>query len=97
MKPQSELDKNLKYLKLAYLSAHYNELAQKASQNNWAHVDYLARLIEGEAALRQERSIARRIQLARFPVIKTLEQFSWSWPKKINRLQVQNLFRLQFR
>ncbi len=96
MKPQSELDKNLKYLKLAYLSAHYNELAQKASQNNWAHVDYLARLIEGEAALRQERSIARRIQLARFPVIKTLEQFSWSWPKKINRLQVQNLFRLQF-
>ena len=96
MKPQSELDKNLKYLKLAYLPAHYNELAQKASQNNWTHVDYLARLIEGEAALRQERSIARRIQLARFPVIKTLEQFSWSWPKKINRLQVQNLFRLQF-
>jgi len=96
MKPQSELDKNLKYLKLAYLPAHYNELAQKASQNNWTHVDYLARLIEGEAALRQERSIARRIQLARLPVIKTLEQFSWSWPKKINRLQVQNLFRLQF-
>src|SRR6056297_658491 len=96
MKPQSELDKNLKYLKLAYLPAHYNELAQKASQNNWTHVDYLARLIEGEAALRQERSIARRIQLARFPVIKTLEQFSWSWPKTINRLQVQNLFRLQF-
>jgi DNA replication protein DnaC len=96
MKPQSELDKNLKYLKLAYLPAHYNELAQKASQKNWTHVDYLARLIEGEAALRQERSIARRIQLARFPVIKTLEQFSWSWPKTINRLQVQNLFRLQF-
>lgn len=96
MKSQSELDKNLKYLKLAYLPAHYNELAQKASQNNWTHVDYLARLIEGEAALRQERSIARRIQLARFPVIKTLEQFSWSWPKTINRLQVQNLFRLQF-
>ncbi len=27
---------------------------------------------------------------------KTLEQFQWSWPKKINRTQVQNLFRLQF-
>ena len=33
---------------------------------------------------------------ARFPVIKTLDQFNWSWPKKINRLQVKNLFRLQF-
>ena len=29
-------------------------------------------------------------------MIKTLEQFDWNWPKKINRLQVQNLFRLQF-
>jgi DNA replication protein DnaC len=29
-------------------------------------------------------------------VIKTLDQFNWSWPKKINRMQVKNLFRLQF-
>ena len=27
---------------------------------------------------------------------KTLDSFDWSWPKKINRLQVQNLFRLRF-
>lgn len=25
-----------------------------------------------------------------------MDQFDWSWPRKINRLQVQNLFRLQF-
>jgi DNA replication protein DnaC len=29
-------------------------------------------------------------------VIKTLDQFNFTWPKKINRLQVQNLFRLPF-
>jgi len=29
-------------------------------------------------------------------VLKTLEQFQWNWPKKINRLQIQNLFRLTF-
>jgi hypothetical protein len=29
-------------------------------------------------------------------VLKTLEQFNWSWPKKINRPQIQNLFRLAF-
>jgi DNA replication protein DnaC len=33
---------------------------------------------------------------ARFPVIKTLETFRWEWPKKINRLQIQDLFRLRF-
>jgi DNA replication protein DnaC len=92
----SELERNLQYLKLAYVPQHYNELAQEASQKELSHVEYLARLMAGEAALRHDRSIARRIQLARFPVVKTLDQFSWSWPKSINRLQVQDLFRLQF-
>ena len=56
----------------------------------------VARLVEGEAALRRDRSIARRIKMARFPVLKALDEFDWNWPKKINRLQVQNLFRLSF-
>ena len=60
------------------------------------YLTVLERLIEGEANLRRDRSIERRIRLARFPVKKTLDSFDWSWPKKINRLQAQNLFRLRF-
>jgi DNA replication protein DnaC len=41
-------------------------------------------------------TVQRRLTAARFPVLKTLEQFNWNWPKKINRPQVQNLFRLAF-
>jgi DNA replication protein DnaC len=48
------------------------------------------------AAARQDRTVLRRIKAARFPVIKTLETFRWDWPKKINQLQVQDLFRLRF-
>jgi DNA replication protein DnaC len=59
-------------------------------------VAFLARLVEGEAAQRQDRARQRRIQQARFPVLKTLDQFDFTWPAKINRLQVQNLFRLKF-
>ena len=33
--------------------------------------------------------------MARFPVIKTMDQFDWTWPKKINQAQVKNLFRLK--
>jgi len=29
-------------------------------------------------------------------MLKTLEEFQWSWPKKINRPQIQNPFRLAF-
>jgi DNA replication protein DnaC len=45
---------------------------------------------------RQDRCVARRIAAARFPVLKTLDQFDWNWPKKINRAQVQHLFSLSF-
>jgi|RhiMetdeSRZDD1v2_1073273.scaffolds.fasta_scaffold290918_1 DNA replication protein DnaC len=90
------LDTSLDYLRLPYIREHYVSLAKEAAEHGWSHVEYLERLIEGETHLREDRHIQRRIKLARFPVIKTLEQFNWSWPKKINRPQVQNLFRLAF-
>ena len=90
------LREELCYLKLTSIQQNYISLADEAASKRWSHIDYLDRLIEAEADLRRDRSIQRRIRLARFPVIKTLEQFQWSWPKKINRLEVQNLFRLQF-
>ncbi len=90
------LPEQLALLKLPFTQEHYEPLAKQAATNHWTHVEYLARLIEGEAAWREDRSINRRVKLARFPVLKTLEQFQWSWPKKINRAQIQNLFRLTF-
>ena len=90
------VQEQLTYLKLPFIREHFEPLAKEAAQAHWGHVDYLARLVEGEALDRQQRAIGRRIRLARFPVIKTLESFQWTWPRKINRLQVQNLFRLKF-
>ena len=46
--------------------------------------------------MRCDRATKSRIRLARFPVIKTVEQFRWDWPTRINRLQVQNHFHLAF-
>lgn len=90
------LEQNLRRLKLPFTLENHETLAKKAAQHQWPHVQYLTELIEGEAALRQDRSIQRRVRSARFPVVKTLDHFRWTWPKKINRLQVQDLFRLQF-
>ena len=97
--PQSETDALCAYLaslKLSYLHEHFESLAQHAGAEQWSHVQYLAQLIEGEAHRREDRSIQRRVGLARFPVLKSLDQFDWGWPKKINRPQIQNLFRLRF-
>lgn len=90
------LDEQLQQLHLHYIRSHYQEHANKAAEHQHPHVDYLAQLIEGEATARENRAIQRRIDNARFPVLKTLDTFQWSWPKKINRQQIQNLFRLAF-
>ena len=90
------LDSHLEILRLPFIKEHCQTLATAAAKNSITHFDYLAQLIEGEAALRADRAVARRIHAARFPVIKTLDSFRWDWPKKINRLQIQDLFRLQF-
>jgi DNA replication protein DnaC len=71
-------------------------LATKAAEQQRSHLDYLEQLVEGEATMRENRSIERRIKNARFPVLKSLDDFQWNWPKKINRPQIQNLFRLAF-
>jgi len=94
--PDDDLRRQLELLKLAFILEHFEELAGKASAEQWSHVEYLIRLIEGEAALRQDRARQRRIKQARFPVLKTLQQFDFTWPTKINRPAIQNLFRLKF-
>jgi len=91
---EQTLASHLAYLKLHYLKEHFQALADQAAREQWSALLYLARLIEGEALARQDRAIQKRLKEARFPMVKTLEQFDWSWPKKVNRAQVQNLFRL---
>jgi len=104
----ARLDAQLQRLHLHYIRDHYQALATKAAEHQLSPLDYLAQLIAGEAAVREQRSIERtfivsgkrslwrRIREARFPVLKTLDDFQWSWPKKINRPQIQNLFRMAF-
>jgi DNA replication protein DnaC len=90
----ARLDAQLDALHLSHVKGHYQDLATTAAQKQLSHLADLAELIEGEAARRETRAIERRIKKARFPVLKTMEDFQWSWPKKINRPQIQNLFRL---
>lgn len=94
--PCNTLPEQLTYLNLPFALQHYDAVAQQAAQEQWSHVQYLTRLIDGEAALRHDHATQRRIKQARFPVIKTLDQFNFTWPTKINRMKVQDFFRLRF-
>lgn len=94
--PLDSIAQHLKYLKLPFIGEHYTEMVCRAAKEEWSHLKLLETLVEGEAEFRQDRATQRRIRQAKFPVIKTLDGFLWTWPKKINKMQVQNLFKLNF-
>jgi DNA replication protein DnaC len=91
-----EVEQYLRALKLACIAEHYGELAQHAAHKQWSHLDSLGHLVEGEALLRQDRATTNRIRLARFPVLKTLDQLRWDWPTQINRALIHHHFTLSF-
>lgn len=78
------------------MAGNYEELARQAVAKRWTHATFLKHLIEGECLEWQHRTVERLIREARFPVVKTLDDFDWSWPKKIDEGQVRSLFELGF-
>lgn len=91
-----KLIEHLNSLKLSYLSENFKQAAAHASSKNLDYIAYLENLIEGEVSLKREINIKNRIKNAKFPYRKTLEQYNWSHPSKINKLQIENIFRLDF-
>jgi DNA replication protein DnaC len=85
---EAVLAKHLGRLQLPYFVQHAPDLMTQAARESWSHGRFLEGLVAGEVARRDEALIARRIQAARLPGIKTLDGFDWSWPKKINRAQI---------
>lgn len=53
-------------------------------------------LVETEESERGRRSLERRIRNARLGRYRALADFDWSWPKQLDRVQVDRLFTLDF-
>lgn len=94
--PMTTLKDNLQYLKLDSILAGYEAEIADAARKNRTPMEVFERLISMEADARYERAIQRRLHDARLPVVKTFDQFDWTFPKKINQDLVRNLARLQF-
>ena len=78
------------------MEEHAATAAREAALEGHAHLRYLETLAAGEAARAHDRCVLRRVASARFPVVKTMAGWNWAVPKKINRMQVENLFQLGF-
>jgi DNA replication protein DnaC len=95
-KQHQNLADKLEALKLSFIAENFTHAAAHACRKKLDYIAFLENIVDGEVALKQQKSITNRIKKAKFPCIKTLEQFNWNHPSKINRMQIENLFHLNF-
>jgi len=87
---------NLGKLRLQRVAQVLDSVAGEAARANLPYLDFLDRLLEEEAAARYQRAVAFKTKMARFPFIKTLEQFDFSFQPSIDQRQIKELTTLRF-
>jgi DNA replication protein DnaC len=83
-------------LKLTRLGECLDSVAEEAARAEWSYVAFLDRLLEAELSGRYEREVAMKTKLAHFPVVKTLDQFDFSFQPSVPEKQVRELATIRF-
>jgi DNA replication protein DnaC len=79
------------------LTTAANELEETLSKQKKAvSMGWLSELLEKELDSRRANSIAKRIKLAGFPEVTSLENFDWDFNEKISREKIEELATLKF-
>jgi len=85
------LTKALKQLRLSGLLQTLEVRLQEAAANQLSHAQFLELIAQDELLVRKERLIARRLKAARFPNLRTLDQFSWDFNPRIDKKAIFDL------
>lgn len=91
-----ELMRDLAAIKLSRIAEIYREVLDEAARKNSSMLEVLSTLIAEEAIARSERALQRRIRQARLPKRKTLEEYDFTFPKRIPKQKIVRLFDCQF-
>jgi DNA replication protein DnaC len=76
-----------------------HKLGFRAIEANWseyAEAPWLKSLLEAEQREREKRGLEKRIKDADIGQFKPMSDYDWSWPTQVNRLQIEDLFSLEF-
>jgi DNA replication protein DnaC len=83
-------------LKLTRVPECLDQLAEEAAKESWTYVEFLDRILDVEVSARVERDVTMKTRLARFPFVKTLEQFDFSFQPALNEAQMRELATARF-
>lgn len=85
------LEEKLKELKLIRIAEQLDMWLQEAARHEWSYHDFLLKLCQEELSSKQEKRCDLNISRAKFPYIKTLESFDFTYQASINKAQVTEL------
>jgi DNA replication protein DnaC len=87
----SDLDGLLKRLHLANARRLWSDLVRRAEEERWSYETFLRTLAEEEIAHRKGTRLRKAVHHARFPFLKTIEEFDFSFQSAL-RLQMMGSF-----
>ena len=92
----ARLERDLAELKLPEIARNYREVLDEAARKGSSMLEVLGVLIGLEAASRQQRALQRRLAAARLPKRKTLEEYDFTFPKRVPKAAILRLFDCDF-
>ncbi len=92
----SEVAFHARVLKMPRIPGAATTFAAKADSEGWDHLTFLAAVLAEETAARETRGGTARVKAARFPQIKTLDDFDFSFQRSIDRKAISHLGQLDF-
>jgi DNA replication protein DnaC len=81
----------LKQLRLSGLLQSLDVRLQEAASHNLNHAEFLELILQDELAVRSDRQLQRRIKVASFRELKTLEDFDWAFNPSVPKKQIYDL------
>jgi len=86
----------LEKMKMEHLAAQLDSVCEQAAKHELGYKEFLAEALALEWKGRHLRGVESRLAQARFPWIKTLEQFDFSFQPSLDRKVVRELAGLAF-
>lgn len=93
---EERLSHNLRKLELLYLESRLDALLEDKDFTGKDFKEQINHLLEEELSFRQERAVKMRLKLAKFPAIKTIDTFDFSFQADLDKEAVLSLFGLSF-
>lgn len=94
--PANSLTAQLQQIGLRALPDQLDDFLARAAKSRWSPHQILEQMVQAEIGERSRRSLERRLRLSGVKRFKSMADFDWSWPIKVERDVIERALTLDF-